>query len=139
MNNLYNELMNGTVEYKDGGVIEHHPPTTTTLRAARTLKQLSEINAVNANLIDQLQASQTELLRIQEMTYANIKILTVKVSELTKEKELYDASKPTSNNSSVRESGTETVDVGSSNSGLPGSDSNSEGSGTSPFNGFSAD
>lgn len=138
MINLYNELMNGTVEYKDGGVIERHPPNATTMRAARTLKQLSEINAVNANLIDQLQASQTELLRIQELTYANIKLLTIKVAELTKEKELYDASKPTPNDTSVRESGTETVDVGSSDSGLPGSDSNSEGSGTDSFNGFSA-
>lgn len=138
MNNLYNELMNGTVEYKDGGTIVQHPPTATSMRAARTIKQLSEINAVNANLIDQLQASQTELLKIQELTYANIKTLTIKVAELTKEKELYDASKPTPNDSSVRESGTETVDVGSSDSGLPGSDSNSEGSGTSPFNGFSA-
>ena len=139
MNNLYNELMNGTVEYKDGGVIERHPPTATTLRAARMLKQLSEINAVNANLINQLQGSQTELLKIQELTYASIKVLTVKVSELTKEKELYDASKSTPNDTSVRESGTETVDVGSSDSGLPGSDSNSEGSGTNSFNGFSAD
>ena len=130
--------MNGTIEYKDGGVIERHPPTATTMRAARMLKQLSEINAVNANLINQLQASQTELLKIQEFTYASIKLLTAKVAELTKEKELYDASKPTPNDTSVRESGTETVNVGSSDSGLPGSDSNSEGSGTDSFNGFSA-
>lgn len=137
MNNLYNELMNGTVEYKDGGVIERHPPNATTMRAARTIKQLSEINGVNANLIDQLQASQTELLRIQEITYANLKVLNAKVAELTKEKELYDASIPTPNDTSVRESSTETVDVGSSNSELPGSDSNSERSGTDSFNGFS--
>ena len=130
--------MNGTIEYKDGGVIERHPPTATTMRAARMLKQLSEINAVNANLINQLQASQTELLKIQEFTYASIKLLTAKVAELTKEKELYDASKPAPNDTSVRESGTETVNVGSSDSGLPGSDTNSEGSGTNPFNGFSA-
>lgn len=138
MINLHNELMNGTIEYKDGGVVERHPPTATTMRAARMIKQLSEINSVNANLINQLQASQTELLKIQEFTYASIKVLTLKVTELTKEKELYDASKPTPNDTSVRESGTETVNVGSSDSGLPGSDTNSEGSGTNPFNGFSA-
>ena len=130
--------MNGTVEYKDGGVIERRPPTATSMRAARTIKQLSEINAVNANLIDQLQASQTELLKIQELTYANIKTLTTKVAELTKEKELYDASKPTPDDTSVRESEPEVINVGSSDSGLPGSDSNSEGSGANSFNGFSA-
>ena len=139
MINLYNELMNGTVEYKDGGVIVRHPANATTMRAARTIKQLSEINAVNANLIDQLQASQTELLKIQEITYANIKLLTTKIAELTKEKELYDASNPTPNDTSVRESEPEAVDVGSSDSGLSGSDSDSSGSGTNYFSSSSAD
>ena len=138
MINLYNELMNGTIEYKDGGIVEHRPPNATTLRAARTIKQLSEINEVNANLINQLQASQTELFKIQEYTQSTIQKLNTKIAELTKEKELYDASKSTPNDTSVRNGEPEAVDVGSSNSGLFGSDSNSEGSGTNPFNGFSA-
>lgn len=130
MINLYNELMNGTVEYKDGGVIVQHPPTATSMRAARTIKQLSEINGINANLIDQLQASQAELLKIQEMTYANIKILSAKIAELTKEKEEYE---------SIRKSQQQVSDVGSANGELSRGDSDSEGSGTNFFAGSSVD
>ena len=131
--------MNGTVVYKDGGVIERFPPNATTMRAARTIKQLSEINDVNANLINQLQASQTELYKIQEYTQSTIQNLTLRIAELTKEKELYDASKSTPNDTSVRESKPEVVDVGSSDSGLSGGDSDSEGSGTNFFTSPSAD
>ena len=130
MINLYNELMNGTVEYKDGGVIVQHPPTATSMRAARTIKQLSEINGINANLIDQLQSSQAELLKIQEMTHANIKMLTAKVAELTREKEEYE---------SVRESEQQVSDVGRADGQSHGGDSDSEGSGTNFFAGSSVD
>jgi len=75
MQNLYNELINGTVEYKDGGHIVQHPPTALALRAARMLKQLAETNDVNGILIRQLQAREEEVHRNLKITEAKIEKL----------------------------------------------------------------
>lgn len=75
MQNLYNELINGTVEYKDGGHIVQHPPTALALRAARMLKQLADTNDVNGILIRQLQAREEEVHRNLKITEAKIEKL----------------------------------------------------------------
>jgi hypothetical protein len=49
MQELYNALMRGEAIYKEGVAVGQHPPTALSLRAARTLKQLSDINDTNAN------------------------------------------------------------------------------------------
>ena len=63
MNDLYSELINGTVEFKDGGVITKHPPSVLALRAARAVKQLSEINQGNENMLMQSQSQAEQLLQ----------------------------------------------------------------------------
>ena len=55
MNTLYDALMQGETEYRDGGVIIQHPPTATALRAARTIMNQSNINANYSELVQQLQ------------------------------------------------------------------------------------
>ena len=90
MNNLYNALNNGEVEYKDGGVVVQRAPTATMLRAARTLKQLVETNENNALVINQLQQREANL-----------------INEITQLKEFY------ANNQSLRNDGQEAGTVGS--------------------------
>ena len=90
MNNLYNALNNGEVEYKDGGVVVQRAPTATMLRAARTLKQLVETNENNALVINQLQQREANL-----------------INEITQLKEFY------ANNQSLRNDGQEASPVGS--------------------------
>lgn len=81
MQNLYNELINGTVEYKDGGHIIQHPPTALALRAARMLKQLVDTNDTNGLLIRQLQAREEEVHRNLEITEAKIEKLQMLLQE----------------------------------------------------------
>lgn len=75
MQNLYNELINGTTEYKDGGHIIQHPPTALALRSARMLKQLADTNDVNGLLIRQLQSREEEVHRNLKITEAKIEKL----------------------------------------------------------------
>jgi hypothetical protein len=109
MNNLYNELMNGSVEFKDGGIITQHPPTSLMLRAARALKQMADTNDNNMALISQIQGREQSMLE----TIANYEL---QIRQLTLEKEQYGI------NQSIRDSEQKTSDVGSSNGGLPGGD-----------------
>lgn len=81
MQNLYNELINGTVEYKDGGHIIQHPPTALALRAARMLKQLADTNDVNGLLIRQLQSREEEVHRNLKITEAKIEKLQTLLQE----------------------------------------------------------
>lgn len=75
MQNLYNELINGTTEYKADGHILQHPPTALALRAARMLKQLADTNDVNGLLIRQLQSREEEVHRNLKITEAKIEKL----------------------------------------------------------------
>ena len=69
MQALYNSLVNGQPEYKEDGTYIIHPPTALHLHAARTLKQLSEINNSNAHVINQLQMQINQLqLETQHLT-----------------------------------------------------------------------
>ena len=63
MNSIYSELINGSVEFMDNGVMITHPPSALALRAARTLKQLSEINQGNENMLMQNQFQADQLLQ----------------------------------------------------------------------------
>lgn len=108
MQNLYNSLINGEVEYKDDGGIIKHAPTTTALRAARALKQLADINDNNIILIKQLQLDAQNTLHIIEQKDLLIKELQ---------------------NESLRKSNGQVSDVGSGSELPRGSDSLSEGSG----------
>lgn len=51
MDNLLNELNNGTVEYLDGGEVKTNPPTSLALRASRAIRNLIDQvnNAVNTS------------------------------------------------------------------------------------------
>jgi hypothetical protein len=109
MNNLYNELMNGSVEHKDGGIIVQHPPTSLMLRAARAIKQMADTNDTNMALINQIQSREQSLLEALAKNEEQI-------SQLTKEKEQYGTDQ------SIRDSEQKASDVGSSDGGLPGSD-----------------
>lgn len=66
MQTLYNALINGTPEYKDNGEIIVHPPTAVMLRAAKTIKQLCDINNNNMYLIHSLQNKEAELTQLIE-------------------------------------------------------------------------
>lgn len=61
MQNLFNTLTQGEVEYKDDGIIRH-PPTATALRAARTIQELVGVNDNNLQLIKSLQFRVDQLL-----------------------------------------------------------------------------
>lgn len=107
MNNLYNELINGSVEFRDEGVVIQHPPTSLALRAARMLKQLADTNDTNMIVISQLERNQQELFN--------------EIQLLKEQNENYQR---------LREGGQQTDAMGSSNSGPPGSDPDSQGSRT---------
>lgn len=63
---LYQQLVNGEIEYKDDGIVITHPPTTTALRAARHIKLLEQsYNQLTQTLI-QAQSYNKELLTEQE-------------------------------------------------------------------------
>ena len=99
MNNLYNALNNGEVEFKDGGQFVQRAPTATMLRAAKVLKQLADTNDNNVMLINQLQQREANL-----------------INEITQLKEFY------ANNQSLRNDGQETSDLGSGGDNIFGSD-----------------
>jgi hypothetical protein len=61
--NLIQALTDGTVEFKDNGVIIKHPPSSIMLHAARALKQLEEINQTNAITINSLTVQNQLLLQ----------------------------------------------------------------------------
>lgn len=107
MNNLYNELINGSIEFRDEGVVVQHPPTSLALRAARMLKQLTDTNDTNMIVISQLERNQHEL-------FNEIKLLK-------EQNENYQR---------LREGGQQTDAMGSSNRQPPGSDPDSQGSRT---------
>lgn len=84
MQELYNALMNGEAIYKDGVMIGQHPPTALAMRAARTLKQLSDINDTNAILIRQLQSREQDWLRSMEINETKIDQLTAQLAQIIK-------------------------------------------------------
>lgn len=55
MQQLYNQLVTGTIEYKENGEQVNHPPSPLMLRAARTIQELVGITNNNNTLIQQLQ------------------------------------------------------------------------------------
>lgn len=71
MLNLITELTNGTVEYKDGGTMVTHAPTSLMLRAARALKEVATINETNGILINQLQSQLQQLMQDNESLRKN--------------------------------------------------------------------
>jgi len=82
MQDLYNALMQGETVYKDGNVIGQHPPTALSLRAARTIKQLSDINDTNLILIKQLQSREQEWLRSIEINESKIDNLNAQLKTI---------------------------------------------------------
>jgi hypothetical protein len=68
MQNLINALNAGITEYKDGGTVIQHPPTSTMLRAARTLSELNNINLNNQQIIiHQQKQITTQLMEIEQL------------------------------------------------------------------------
>lgn len=111
MQNLINELTNGTKEYDSDGNMLARAPTPTMLRAARTIKQLADVS-------EQLAASNNMLqLRVNEQ-----------LNEITQLRQEYDNYRATSNTSICKDQG-KPSGVGSSDSGPTISDSDSQGSG----------
>ena len=60
---LIQELMNGTVEYRDNGVEIRHPPSAAMVRAARILQQIDAQNTINMQLLMKVQQENQELLQ----------------------------------------------------------------------------
>lgn len=56
MQELYNELTSSITEYTEDGVVHTRPPTGLMLRAARTLKNMAEVNDTNLANIRSLQS-----------------------------------------------------------------------------------
>lgn len=82
MQELYNALMRGEAIYKEGVVIGQHAPSALALRAARTLKQLSDINDTNATLINQLQSREQEWLKSMEINEDKIDKLNAQFKQI---------------------------------------------------------
>lgn len=82
MQELYNALMRGETIYKDGNAIGQHPPSALSMRAARTLKQLSDINDTNAKLINQLQSREQEWLRSMDINESKIDALHAQLKQI---------------------------------------------------------
>lgn len=137
MQTLINSLLNGTNEYRDNGVVVVHPPTATSLRAARELTALTNINATNHHLIMQLQARVDEQLKelltlqshnnelqsnLQKLQPSNVRPNPVVDSD--------EATGPDADVQHVCESEGQTSPVASEGERLDGSDSDSEGRGT---------
>lgn len=72
MQNLINELNAGSTEYKDGGVIIQHPPTSLQLRTARALTEMLNINQANHNVIGQMQLHINELFELNNTLKAEL-------------------------------------------------------------------
>lgn len=72
--NLIQELIDGTVEYKDNGVTIRHPPTSTMLKAARAIKQLLEQHEGNMKVVnDVMKHNQEALNDLQQLRDINDK------------------------------------------------------------------
>jgi predicted nuclease with TOPRIM domain len=82
MQELYNALMRGETIYKDGVVIGQHAPSALAMRAARALKQLSDINDTNGTLINQLQSREQEWLKSMEITESKIEKLNAQLNKI---------------------------------------------------------
>lgn len=82
MQELYNALMRGEAIYKEGVVIGQHPPSALSMRAARALKQLSDINDTNGILINQLQSREQEWLKSMEINEAKIETLSAQLKQI---------------------------------------------------------
>lgn len=113
MQDLINQLNNGTTEYKDGGEIRQNPPTALAKRAANTIAQLANINADNQRIMMELQNRVNQQLE--------------EIETLTKAQNVSSNEPQPTNNESVCESSGETSDVGSSGSGPCPSDPSSQG------------
>ncbi len=111
MQNLLNELTNGTKEYDSDGNMLVKPPTALMLKAARVLKQVAEINLANQDIMNRLQ------LRVNEQ-----------LNELTQLRENYDKL----SNPSVREDSGQISGVEGGDGRHSTSDTDSERSGEAP-------
>lgn len=111
MQNLINELTNGTKEYDSDGNMLVKSPTAVMLKAARVLKQIADINIANNDIMNQLQ------LRVNEQ-----------LNEITQLREINDSLIAASNTSICEDQG-QVSGVGGSDSGPPVSDSDGQGSG----------
>ena len=88
MQNLYNLLMQGETEYRDDGIVRH-PPTATSLRAARAIQQLVGTNEGNLQLIHSLQLRVTNYLEditsVTNSLHETLKELSILREQITKE------------------------------------------------------
>ncbi len=127
MDNLLNELNNGTVEYVDGGIMRTNPPTLLALRSARTIKNLIDQvnNAVNTS--NQLSLQYNEL-------FSNYQQLKEKLDDATRNvrPDANVESVCESTDSGRQEATDEVSDVGSGDGDTGSSDSVSEGLGEEP-------
>lgn len=73
--NLINQLLAGHTEFRDGGVLIQHPPTTVQIRAGKTISELNNQNVANQQIMlnQQQQITQLledlELLRVEKVSY----------------------------------------------------------------------
>lgn len=134
MQTLINSLLNGTNEYRDNGVVVVHPPTATSLRAARELTALTNINTTNQHLIMQLQARVDEQLKELLTLQSHNNELQSNLQKLqpsnVQPNPVEHTDNPNANVQDVREDQGQTGDVECTSEQPAGSDSDSEGRGT---------
>lgn len=66
--NLINQLMAGTTEYRDNGVVIQHPPTATQTRAGKVVSELNNQNVANqAILVNQQEQINGLLLELERL------------------------------------------------------------------------
>lgn len=121
MINLIQELMDGSVEFKDGGEIIRHPPTSTMLRAARTIKGLAEQHEANVRTINDIVRQNQEILTTLQQLRDDNDRLTKDIESLR-------------NDAKPKDQETIVSDVGSGGEQSSSSDSDSEGSGATGTN-----
>ena len=68
--NLINQLLAGTTEYRDGGVVVQHPPTAAQTRAAKVVSELNNQNIANQQILVNQQQQITDLLNDLQMLNA---------------------------------------------------------------------
>ena len=76
MQNLINSLNRGILEFKDGGEVIQHPPTSTMLRAARTIADLA--NQTQSNQVIMIQQQARIEQQLQELEQLNKELEDVK-------------------------------------------------------------
>ena len=118
---LYNQLMSPVIETNEKGEQVQHPPSALMMKAARAIKQLSEINDNNTLVIQCLQKDIN--FSVDRALMLEKEIYQLKAQQ----RNLYSQLAEKDSNDSIHEDRGQTSPLGSDRVDPPGSDRTSEG------------